>query len=81
LGNQTEFRERRKDVWSLKLRLSVLNVVVCDLGKMVFGKLVKELCSDTIAEIVITGFPAEIQCSTHNVPLFSFSSIGVGSDV
>ena len=69
-------------VCQLKLRLSVLNVVVSELGKMVFGKLVMEMCSDIIVLTVTTGFRAEMLCLTHNFPFFcSLGSIGVGSDV
>ena len=72
----------RNCVWQLKLRLSVLNVVVSDLGKMEFGKLVTEMCSDIIALTATTGFRAKIHFLTQTFPFFcSLVSIEVGSYV
>jgi hypothetical protein len=72
LGNQPEFRGWRKNVWQFKLRLSALNAAVNELGKMVFEKLVMEMCSDIIALTVTVDSLAEIQSLALNFHLFLF---------
>ena len=72
LGNQPECGKWRYCVCQLKLRLSVLNVVVSELGKMEFGKLVMEECSDIIALTVTTGFRAEHNGLPQTSPFFVF---------